>query len=47
MEKRKLKITLQVLNKVKVEFPGTKEFIERQDQKCLKENIVFFCSDMF
>ena len=39
MEKRKLKITLQVLNKVKVEFPGTKEFIERQDQKCLKENM--------
>ena len=39
MEKQKLKITLQVLNEVKAEFPETREFIERQDQKCLKENM--------
>ena len=40
MEKRKLKITLEVLNEVTAEFPETKEFIEKcLDQKCLKEKI--------
>ena len=40
MEKWKLKITLEVLNEVKVEFPETKKFIEeRLEQKCAKENI--------
>ena len=40
MEKRKLKITLEVLNEVIAEFPETKEFIaERLEQKCAKENI--------
>ena len=40
MEKRKLKITLKVLNEVIAEFPETKEFIEeRLEQKCLKEKI--------
>ena len=40
MEKRKLTITLRVLNVVKVQFPQTKEFIEeRLEQECLKENI--------
>ena len=41
MEKRKLKITLEVLNEVTAEFPETKEFREeRLEQKCLKENIL-------
>ena len=40
MEKQKLKITLEILHEVSVEFPETKEFIEEHlDQKCLKENI--------
>ena len=40
MEKRKLKITLKVLDEVQVQFPQTKEFIEeRLKQKYLKENI--------
>ena len=40
MEKQKLKITLKVLNEVKVQFPETKEFIEeRLEPKSLKENI--------
>ena len=37
---RRLRITLKVLNEVKVQFPQTKEFIEeRLQQECLKENI--------
>ena len=40
MEKRKLKISLEVLNDVTAEFPETKEFIEEHlEQKYLKENI--------
>ena len=40
MEKRRLRITLKVLNEVKVQFPQTKEFIEaRLQQVCFKENI--------
>ena len=40
MEKQKLKITLEILHEVSVEFPETKEFIEEHlEQKCLKENI--------
>ena len=40
MEKQKLKITLEVLNEVSVEFPETKQFLEEHlEQKCLKENI--------
>ena len=40
MEVQKLKITLEVLKKVTVEFPQFKEFIEqRLEQEYLKENI--------
>ena len=40
MGKRKLEITLKVLNEVKVAFPQTKEYLEeRLRQECLKENI--------
>ena len=40
MEKRRLKITLKVLNEVKIQFLETIEFIEeRREQKCDKENI--------
>ena len=40
MEKRKLEITLKVLNEVKVTFPQTKEYLEKRlRQECLKENI--------
>ena len=40
IDKRRLKITLKVLNEIKVQFPKTKEFIEeRLKQECLKENI--------
>ena len=40
MEEQKLKITLEVLKKVTVEFPQFKEFIEqRLEQEYLKENI--------
>ena len=40
MEKRKLKISLEVLNEVTAEFPEIKEFIEELlEQKCLKENM--------
>ena len=40
MEKRKFKITLNVLQEVSVEFPETKQFIEEHlEQKCFKENI--------
>ena len=40
MDIQRLKITLKVLNEVKVQFPETKEFIEeRLEQKCLKENV--------
>ena len=40
MEKQKMNIAIEVLNKVSVEFPNTKEFIEeRLEQQDLKENI--------
>ena len=40
MEKQKLKITLEVLNEISVEFQKTKQFIkEHLEHKCLKENI--------
>ena len=40
MKKRKLIITLKALNKVKDQFPQTKELIEeRLEQEYLKENI--------
>ena len=40
MDIQRLKITLKVLNEVKVQFPETKEFIEEcLEQKCLKENV--------
>ena len=47
MDKRRIKITLKVLDEVKVQFPETKQFIEECiEQECLKENIsveeVFF-----
>ena len=36
----KTKILLEVLQKVSVEFPETKQFTEEHlEQKCLKENI--------
>ena len=39
-EKRKFKITLEVLNEVTPKFAATKKVIEeRLQQKCLKENI--------
>ena len=39
MQKQKLKITLEVLHEVSVEFPETKQFIEENlEQKCLEEN---------
>ena len=40
MKKQKHKIILEVLRKVSVEFPETKQFIgEHLEQKCLKENM--------
>ena len=47
MDKRRLKITLKVLNDEKQEYPGTKRYIEdRLEEECSKENItvdeVFF-----
>ena len=40
MEKQKLKITLEVLNEISVEFQKTKQFIkEHLEHKCLKKNI--------
>ena len=40
MEKRKLKVTLGVLNEVSVECMETKQFIQKHiEHKCLKENI--------
>lgn len=40
MEKQKMNIAIEVFNKVSVEFPNTKEFIEeRLEQQDLKENI--------
>ena len=40
MEKRKLKVTLELLNEVSVEFSETKQFIEEYlEQKCIRENI--------
>ena len=40
MDKQRIRITMKVLGKVKVQFPETKEFIEEHlEQKCLKENI--------
>ena len=39
-EKRKLSVTLELLNEVSTEFTETKNFInEYLEQKCLKENI--------
>ena len=40
MDKRRLKLALKVLDEVKVQFPETKQFIEKCiEQECLKENI--------
>ena len=40
MNKQRLRITLNVLNKVKDQFLETKEFIDDCiEQECLKENI--------
>ena len=40
MEKRKLKVTLGVLNEVSVECMETKQFIQEHiEHKCLKENM--------
>ena len=40
MKKQKHKIILEVLHKVSVEFPETKQFIgEHLEQKCLIENM--------
>ena len=40
MNKKKLKVSMEVLNEVSVEFPGTKQFIEKRlEHKCSKENI--------
>ena len=40
MEKRKIKITSEILIEVSVEAPETKQFIEEHlEQKCLNENI--------
>lgn len=38
MDKRKLRMTLEVLNEESTEFPETKEFIEEKlEQKCSKK----------
>ena len=40
MDKKRLKITLKILNNVKQEYPGTKKYIEdRLEEECSKENI--------
>ena len=40
MDKRRFRITLKVSNEVKVQFLGTKEFIEEcLEQQYLKENV--------
>ena len=40
MDKRRIRISMKVLNEVKAQSPDTKEFIEeRLVQECLKENI--------
>ena len=40
MDKKRLKITLKVLNDVKEEYPATKKYIEdRLEEDCSKENI--------
>ena len=40
MDKQRLRITLKVLDEVKVQFPETTQFIvEYLEQECLKENI--------
>ena len=40
MDKKRLKITLKVLNDVKEEYPRTKKNIEdRLEEECSKENI--------
>ena len=40
IKKRKLKITLEVLNEVTAKFPESIEFMEKRlEQKCLKEKI--------
>ena len=40
MDKQRLRITLKVLDEVKVQFPETNQFIEEcLEQQCLKGNI--------
>ena len=40
MDKQRLRITLKILNGVKIQFLETKKFIEEcLEQECLKENI--------
>ena len=40
MDKKRLKITVKVLNNVKGEYPATKKYIEdRLEEECSKENI--------
>ena len=40
MNKRKLNIVMQVLQKKSVEYPDTKDLIEEHlEQECLKENV--------
>ena len=40
MDKKRLKITLKVLNDVKEEYPATKKYIEDHlEEECFKENI--------
>ena len=40
MNKKRLKITLKVLNDVKQEYPGTKKYIEdRLEEECSKDII--------
>ena len=40
IDKKRLKITLKVLNDVKQEYPGTKRYIEdRLEEECSKENV--------
>ena len=40
MDKKRMKITLKVLNDVKQEYPGTNKYIEDHlEKECSKENI--------
>ena len=39
MDRKRLKITLKILNDVKQEYPGIKKYIEdRLEEECSKEN---------